>query len=60
MKQGQKKYRNYDREYVDLPQFPTVRRFVCENQKVIYINVAANEYGGSIRVKDFVEELPVL
>lgn len=59
-KQGTKKYRNFDRQYVDLPQYPTIRRFICENQKMIYINVGAEVGAKSIRVQEVCEDLPIV
>lgn len=58
--QGVKQYRNYDRIYVDLPQYPTIRRFICDAQKVIYINVAAEVGAKSVKVQEVCEELPVI
>lgn len=58
--QGTKKYRNFDRQYVDLPQYPTIRRFICENQKMIYINVGAEVGAKSVKVQEVCEDLPVI
>lgn len=42
--------KNYSRTYVDYPQFPTIRRFVCHQDRSVYINIAAPVNGESIRV----------
>lgn len=58
--QGVKMYRNYDRVYVDLPQYPTIRRFICDAQKAIYINVGAEGHAKSVKVQEVCEDLPVV
>ncbi|MBQ2242299.1 MAG: hypothetical protein II319_09190 [Clostridia bacterium] len=42
--------KNYSRSYVDYPQFPTIRKFVCKQDRCIYINTAAPVNGESVRV----------
>lgn len=42
--------KSYSRSYVDYPQFPTIRKFVCKQDRCVYINTAAPVNGESIRV----------
>lgn len=41
---------NYSRTYVDYPQFPTIRKFICNQARCVYINTAAPVNGESIRI----------
>lgn len=45
-----RKIKNFSKTYVDFPQFPNIRKFVCNNDRCVYINTAAPINGERIRV----------
>lgn len=44
--------KNYSKSYVDFPQFPTIRKFVCKQDRCVYINTAAPLNGGKVNVQE--------
>ncbi len=50
MKRRNGKYSQFDRVYVDYPMFAEIRRFICVNERCIYINTAAPVNGASVKI----------